>query len=215
VATDATTDFLARLKKEEPRAAAIHELSIDALKALGAEVGAIGGDLPLAFLDGDQRAELEGERPLDTFGILLSAASAMRDTPDVAETIGATPELLEDVASQGIALRGLLVRAEDVERSGRDGALLISGEIDTRCRTVIGHLTARAGTTEGGMLRSSFAAPLRLMEELQANQARAALGTERRLAPARDRLQRARDTAAALGSINQFLGHRDDAGNEE
>ena len=209
MANDAITDFLARLNPATPRAAAVHGLGAPALKAIAGEIADVGGALPLAFLDAEQRAELEGETPIDPAALLQAAASALADSPGAPEAIGGDADLFRDVAGQAVALRGLVVRAEDVERCGRDGALLLSGEIDDQCRRIVGHLAQSTQTDDGGLLRSRFAAPLRILDELHAGQERAAQGTERKLAPARERLVRARDTAAALQSINETAGrHR-------
>ncbi len=207
---DAAKEFFDGISNVSASAEPIMGKTIGELEALNDKVGALAGALPLPYVNSDQRKRAVGARSSNTAAILSTAARIASKSPAAQQAIGASPKDMENVALQGIVLRDLMVRAEDVESAAGQGAMLLSGQINQQTDTLSGYASRTAFDMarldqERADVESAFSAALLLQAEQTARQNKTHKKVDKKIAPAKQRLEAARQAKETLDTINKFL----------
>ena len=180
------------------------------LEGLNQQVGRLAFELPLPESDKGQRKRVLGPRSSNTGAILVAVAQIAGQSDAVQQALGASSMEMEDVARQGCLLRGLIERAEEVERGAGQGAQILSGEIDGCVGALIEYANGAAvdpsrDGCERADVRTAFAPALLSQKEHAVGLSKAQKKAERKLSSATLRIEAARQARSTLDILNRFL----------
>ena len=134
--------FIAQYEAAAAAPAAAPDPTLEELIDMEDELTEAVGALDFMEASEEQRGELRGKRVADMPDLMFEVAQALGDCRQIREAVRTDPQVFERIATQDMALGGLIQVLQSLSNGADNALLLCGGRAEERCQSVDGLVEA-------------------------------------------------------------------------